>query len=137
LRARHRVEPLRDRLPLHPRGAAVLRPVVAAREPRAGGGVSGLAERGLGWIEQLEPMPSAVTIGKFDGVHIGHQRIIEQLRAVAAPAGLATTVVTFDRNPLEVVRPDRAPAPLVSLAHKIELLRDAGADRVVVVPFTP
>lgn len=88
------------------------------------------------WIDALEAMPSAVTIGKFDGVHIGHRRIIEQLRSLAAPDGLATTVVTFDRNPLEVVRPDRAPLPLVSLPHKIELLRAAGADRVVVVPFT-
>ncbi|MCR8671175.1 bifunctional riboflavin kinase/FAD synthetase [Agrococcus sp. HG114] len=99
--------------------------------------MSGRAERGLGWIDELEAMPSAVTIGKFDGVHIGHQRIIEQLRALAEPEGLVTTVVTFDRNPLEVVRPDRAPLPLVSLAHKVELLRAAGADRVVVVPFTP
>lgn len=98
--------------------------------------MSGLIERGLGWIEELEPVPSAITIGKFDGVHIGHQRIIEQLRALAEPEGLSTTVVTFDRNPLEVVRPDRAPLPLVSLAHKTELLHAAGADRVVVVPFT-
>ncbi|WP_306233618.1 bifunctional riboflavin kinase/FAD synthetase [Agrococcus beijingensis] len=96
-----------------------------------------LAERGLGWIDELVSTPSAITIGKFDGVHIGHQRILEQLRALAEPEGLATTVVTFDRNPLEVVRPDRAPLPLVSLAHKIELLEAAGADRVVVIPFTP
>ncbi|MCH1883644.1 bifunctional riboflavin kinase/FAD synthetase [Agrococcus sp. ARC_14] len=88
------------------------------------------------WIDELEAVPSAVTIGKFDGVHIGHQRIIEQLRAIAEPQGLATTVVTFDRNPLEVVRPDVAPLPLVSLDHKLELLAAAGADRVIVIPFT-
>ena len=90
----------------------------------------------LAWIEDLESTPSAVTIGKFDGVHIGHQRIIEQLRAIAEAEGLATTVVTFDRNPLEVVRPDVAPLPLVPLDHKVELLDQAGADRVVVIPFT-
>ncbi len=98
--------------------------------------MSGDRGAGMDWIDALEAMPSAVTIGKFDGVHIGHQRIIEQLRALAEPEGLATTVVTFDRNPLEIVRPDRAPLPLVSLPHKVELLRAAGADRVVVVPFT-
>ena len=95
----------------------------------------------LAWIDELEATPSAVTIGKFDGVHIGHQRILEQLRALAepeAPGGprLAVTVVTFDRNPLEVVRPDIAPIPLISLEHKIDLLEAAGADRVVVIPFT-
>lgn len=90
----------------------------------------------MAWIDELEAVPSAVTIGKFDGVHIGHQRILEQLRALAEPAGLATTVVTFDRNPLAVVRPDIAPLPLVSLDDKIALLRAAGADRVVVIPFT-
>lgn len=90
----------------------------------------------MAWIDDLEAIPSAITIGKFDGVHIGHQRILEQLRALAAPDGLSTTVVTFDRNPLEVVRPDIAPVPLVSLAHKIALLEAAGADRVVVIPFT-
>ncbi|SDS46376.1 bifunctional riboflavin kinase/FAD synthetase [Agrococcus carbonis] len=90
----------------------------------------------LGWIEELEAVPSAVTIGKFDGVHIGHRRILEQLRAIAEPDGLAVTVVTFDRNPLEVVRPDIAPLPLVSLDDKVALLHEAGADRVVVIPFT-
>jgi riboflavin kinase/FMN adenylyltransferase len=90
----------------------------------------------MAWIDELEAVPSAVTIGKFDGVHIGHRRILEQLRALAEPEGLATTVVTFDRNPLEVVRPDIAPLPLTSLDDKIALLRAAGADRVIVIPFT-
>lgn len=90
----------------------------------------------MAWIDALEAVPSAVTIGKFDGVHIGHQRILEQLRALAQPEGLVTTVVTFDRNPLEVVRPDIAPVPLTSLDDKVRLLRAAGADRVIVIPFT-
>ncbi|SFR97800.1 FMN adenylyltransferase /riboflavin kinase [Agrococcus baldri] len=95
----------------------------------------------MAWIDELVSMPSAVTIGKFDGVHVGHQRILEQLRALAEPAAagaprLSTTVVTFDRNPLEVVRPDIAPVPLTSLDDKVALLRDAGADRVIVIPFT-
>jgi riboflavin kinase/FMN adenylyltransferase len=90
----------------------------------------------LDWADALEARPSAVTVGKFDGVHIGHRRIIEQLRAVADAEGLETVVVTFDRNPLEVVRPDRAPLPLTTAEHRVELLREAGVDRVVVIPFT-
>lgn len=90
----------------------------------------------LDWADALEARPSAVTVGKFDGVHIGHRRIIEQLRAIADAEGLETVVVTFDRNPLEVVRPDRAPLPLTTNDHRVELLREAGVDRVVVIPFT-
>lgn len=90
----------------------------------------------LDWADELEPRPSAVTVGKFDGVHVGHRRIIEQLRSIADAEGLETVVVTFDRNPLEVVRPDRAPLPLTTNEHRVELLREAGVDRVVVIPFT-
>lgn len=90
----------------------------------------------LDWADALEARPSAVTVGKFDGVHIGHRRIIEQLRSIADAEGLETVVVTFDRNPLEVVRPDRAPLPLTTNEHRVELLREAGVDRVVVIPFT-
>ena len=90
----------------------------------------------LDWADALEARPSAVTVGKFDGVHIGHRRIIEQLRSIADAEGLETVVVTFDRNPLEVVRPDRAPLPLTTNEHRVELLQEAGVDRVVVIPFT-
>lgn len=97
------------------------------------------ASSGMAWADAVAAAttrPSAVTIGKFDGVHIGHRRIIEQLRALADAEGLETVVVTFDRNPLEVVRPDIAPVPLVSNERKRALLEQAGVDRVVVIPFT-
>ena len=74
--------------------------------------------------------PSVVAIGKFDGVHIGHRRIIEQLRSIADAEGLETVVVTFDRNPLEVV-PDRAPLPLTTNDHRVELLRDRSHEELV------
>ena len=77
---------------------------------------------------------SVVTIGKFDGVHIGHRAVIDQLRAQAN--GRRVAVVTFDRHPLALFDPDRAPAPLLSVDQKVEALRDAGADVVVVLPFT-
>lgn len=77
----------------------------------------------------------AVTIGKFDGVHRGHQAVIERLRGVSG--GHEVTVVTFDRHPKELLSPEDAPPPLVSIEQKIEMLGGAGCDRVAVIPFTP
>ncbi len=77
----------------------------------------------------------AVTIGKFDGVHRGHRAVIDRLRDVSG--GHEVTVVTFDRHPKELLSPGDAPPPLVSVEQKIELLGEAGCDRVAVIPFTP
>ncbi len=79
--------------------------------------------------------PSAVTVGKFDGVHAGHRAVIERLIAVADERGLVPTVVTFDRNPLSVVRPEACPDPLVSNEQKRELLADAGVAATLMVTF--
>lgn len=79
--------------------------------------------------------PSAVTIGKFDGVHAGHRAIIKQLRAVAAERRLRSVVITFDRNPLSVVAPQACPESLVSLEQKIELLAETGIDACLVLRF--
>ena len=79
--------------------------------------------------------PTAVTIGKFDGVHAGHRRVIAELRELAAEAGLSSTVVTFDRNPLALLRPEACPPPLVSNQQKIELLSGLGVDSTVVLTF--
>jgi riboflavin kinase/FMN adenylyltransferase len=78
---------------------------------------------------------SAVTIGAYDGVHIGHRFVIAQLQRQAAGLGLATVVVTFDRHPATVVRPDSAPRLLTDLPQKLELLADCGVDRTLVIPF--
>jgi riboflavin kinase/FMN adenylyltransferase len=78
---------------------------------------------------------SAVTIGAYDGVHIGHQALLADLRTRAQRRGLATVVVTFDRHPATVVRPDSAPLLLCDLAQKLELLAATGVDRTVVVHF--
>lgn len=83
----------------------------------------------------LDRTPSAVTIGKFDGVHRGHRAVLDQLRTEAA--GARTVVVTFDRHPAALLHPESAPEPLLSVAQKTEALRDAGIDLVVVLPFTP
>jgi len=80
--------------------------------------------------------PSAVTIGKFDGVHLGHREVIAQLRRTSAERGLVPTALTFDRNPLALLRPDIAPINLTSNAQKLELLEAAGIEATLMVPFT-
>ncbi|MGA0568741.1 bifunctional riboflavin kinase/FAD synthetase [Rathayibacter sp. KR2-224] len=79
--------------------------------------------------------PSAVTVGKFDGVHLGHRAVIGRLLSVAGREGLLSVVVTFDRNPLAVVAPERCPEDLVSLDQKLELLEQTGIDAVLVLTF--
>src|SRR3974390_3280586 len=78
---------------------------------------------------------SAVTIGAYDGVHLGHQALLAELAARARADGLTTAVVTFDRHPATGVRPESAPMLLCDLDQKLELLEAAGVDRTVVVHF--
>jgi riboflavin kinase/FMN adenylyltransferase len=78
--------------------------------------------------------PSAVTIGKFDGLHQGHRAVLGDLFAAAGDT-LVPTVVTFDRNPLEILRPDVCPPPLVGPGQKLELLESAGVAAVLVIAF--
>jgi riboflavin kinase / FMN adenylyltransferase len=78
---------------------------------------------------------TAVTIGAFDGVHRGHRTVIRSLRDRAAADGLATAVVTFDRHPASVVRPESAPLVLTDLDQKLELLAECGVDYTLVIRF--
>ena len=73
--------------------------------------------------------PSAVTIGKFDGVHRGHRAVIDRIRSIAAADDLRAVVVTFDRNPLALLAPDKCPDALVSVRQKLELLATTGRRR--------
>jgi len=79
--------------------------------------------------------PSAVTIGKFDGVHRGHRAVIDRIRSIAAADDLRAVVVTFDRNPLALLAPDKCPDSLVSLRQKLELLATTGVDATLLLPF--
>lgn len=90
----------------------------------------GLVARPPGWGR------SVVTIGVFDGVHLGHRQIVGQAVAAAAAAGQPSVVLTFDPHPSEVVRPGTHPALLTTTRFKAELLEDIGVDVVQVVPFT-
>lgn len=79
--------------------------------------------------------PSAVTIGNFDGVHLGHQAMLRRLTETARARGLAACVLTFEPHPREFFAPERAPARLTSLREKLELFERLGVDRVHVCRF--
>jgi len=80
--------------------------------------------------------PYAVTIGVYDGVHLGHREVIARTRETADRLGVAVAVVTFDPNPLALLRPDAAPKALASLDRRLALFEVVGVDAVVVLPFT-
>lgn len=77
-----------------------------------------------------------VTIGAFDGVHLGHRALVRIVHELAAARGLEAGLVTFDRHPAEVVRPESAPKLLTTLDQKLELLESTGLlDLVLLVTF--
>ncbi len=80
--------------------------------------------------------PCALTIGNFDGVHRGHRALIGQTQQIARSHGWNTVVLTFHPHPTTLVAPERAPEMICSLAERLRLLKQAGADRVLVLPFT-
>ncbi len=80
--------------------------------------------------------PAAVAIGNFDGVHRGHRALIDRARALADAHDARTVVLTFDPHPSAVLSPQHAPRMLTSIERRVELLGEAGADLVVIEPFT-
>jgi riboflavin kinase/FMN adenylyltransferase len=79
---------------------------------------------------------AVVTIGVFDGVHRGHQRLVQRAAEAANAAGLPVVAVTFDPHPDEVVRPGTHPPFLCTSRRRAELLAGLGVDAVCVLPFT-
>lgn len=78
----------------------------------------------------------AATIGFFDGVHLGHQKVIERLKDVAERQGMKTMVVTFGNHPMEVVHPGYQQQLLISIEEKVRRIKAYGIDEVVVLQFT-
>lgn len=78
---------------------------------------------------------AVVTIGAYDGVHLGHQAVIAHVRDLAQQQGARSVVITFDRHPASVVRPESAPKLLTDVDQKLELLAATGVDATVVVRF--
>lgn len=79
---------------------------------------------------------TVVTIGNFDGVHLGHQHVVRRAREVAHERGVdPLVVVTFDPHPFAVLRPEHAPLTLSTIPDRLRLLEQAGADDALVIPF--
>jgi riboflavin kinase/FMN adenylyltransferase len=83
----------------------------------------------------VPPEGTVVSIGAYDGVHLGHRELIARTREAAAAKGCASAVVTFDRHPATVVRPESAPRLLTDIDQKLELLATTGVDLTLVVHF--
>jgi riboflavin kinase/FMN adenylyltransferase len=79
---------------------------------------------------------SVVAIGNFDGVHLGHRAILEEVRRRAAEQGAASVAVTFDPHPVRVLRPELAPKLITPMPQRLELLAKTGIDAVLILPFT-
>lgn len=97
-----------------------------------------IVRRGLDELRAADRPPTgyAVTIGVYDGVHLGHREVVARTRAVADGLGAGVAVVTFDPHPLTVLRPDAAPKALASLDRRLALLESLGVDLVLVLPFS-
>jgi riboflavin kinase/FMN adenylyltransferase len=78
---------------------------------------------------------TVAVVGNFDGVHLGHRRVLGRARELADERGLPVVVVTFDPHPMAVLRPEHAPTQLTTIERRAELLADAGADHVLALPF--
>ncbi len=80
--------------------------------------------------------PSSVTIGFFDGVHLGHRQVIGRTVDAARERDIAAVAITFDRHPREVFSPGREPRLLTTLDRKVDLIAATGVDTLVVLEFT-
>ncbi len=79
---------------------------------------------------------SAVVIGNFDGLHLGHRHLIGRAGELARSDGLGVVAVTFDPHPMAVLRPEHAPLALTGIERRCNLLAEAGVDDVLVIPFS-
>ena len=80
--------------------------------------------------------PSVATIGFFDGVHLGHRHLINQVKIAASQCGWCSSIITFPVHPRQVIQSDYQPSLLSSLEEKIELLASTGIDNCILLPFT-
>jgi riboflavin kinase/FMN adenylyltransferase len=86
-------------------------------------------------LQSPDRRPVALTIGNFDGVHLGHQALLQNLKQEAQARGLETAVIVFEPHPREFFSPQQAPTRLTSLREKAELFAQLGMDRMQVCRF--
>ena len=91
--------------------------------------------RGLPPVPPEAP-PSAVALGIFDGVHLGHRAILGRAVSRARTADMRSVACTFDPHPMEILQPGRAPLPITTLDERLALIEGCGLDAAVVLPFT-
>lgn len=90
-------------------------------------------------LSDVPPTPSgrALALGTFDGVHLGHRRVIGSAIERARERGLVSMVATFDPHPLQVLKPEQPPRLLTASDQKVALISELGVDELVAIPFTP
>ncbi len=81
------------------------------------------------------PRGTTLTIGNFDGIHLGHRKILEQVKLTANLSNTSSLVLTFDPHPMAVLHPSRAPHLITTMEEKIALIQKAGIDFLLVLPF--
>lgn len=89
-------------------------------------------------LSELPPLPrgAALTIGNFDGVHLGHQQLLRRVVERARARGAVAAALTFEPHPIRVLAPDRAPQRLSSPGERARLIEREGIELLVVLPFT-
>ncbi|MBQ8087770.1 MAG: FAD synthetase family protein [Clostridia bacterium] len=86
-------------------------------------------------MDDYSGQPSVVALGMFDGVHIGHQRLIRTAVRIARARCAQCVVCTFDRHPLCVIAPEKAPVPVLSLRENLQKMEQLGANYALVQAF--
>ena len=87
-------------------------------------------------LEQLEPKRRVVALGTFDGVHLGHRRLIHEALERARELAATSTVATFEPMPSEILRPGQTPRRLSGIERRAELIAQEGVDELLVIAFT-
>lgn len=80
--------------------------------------------------------PAVLTIGNFDGLHLGHQAVLKKVKEISLSESRPMTVITFENHPYTVLRPDFPIISLCTFQEKIELLKKFGVDILIAIPFT-
>jgi riboflavin kinase / FMN adenylyltransferase len=122
--------------PLHVSANGTRRPVSPVEEVTSDTLVAVHTVEGLASLP-LDDVPCVVTVGFFDGVHLGHQEVFARTLRAASERGLRSVAVTFDRHPREVLAPGSEPRLLTTVQRKASLIEGSGIDQLVVLAFTP